>query len=92
MGVTNGTNTDITEYALDVSTNETATAAIKIFDDAIAKVSLFCSELGAYENRLEHTINNLGTSSENLTNAESRIRDADMAKEITNQTKYSILS
>jgi flagellin len=48
--------------------------------------------LGAYQNRLEHTINNLNTSSENLTAAESRIRDVDMAKEMMTQTKNSILS
>lgn len=91
-GVTNGTNNEVVEYALDVSTHEKATAAIEIFDDAIAKVSGFRSELGAYQNRLEHTINNLGTSSENLTAAESRIRDVDMAKEMMQQTKASILA
>ncbi|KAA9022051.1 flagellinolysin [Niallia endozanthoxylica] len=79
MGVTNGTNSDIVEYALDVSTHEKATAAIEVYDNAIKKVSSFRSELGAYQNRLEHTINNLGTSSENLTAAESRIRDVDYA-------------
>ncbi|MFC2947675.1 flagellinolysin [Virgibacillus sediminis] len=91
-GVTNGTNNEVVEYALDVSTHEKATAAIEIFDDAIAKVSSFRSELGASKNRLEHTINNLGTSAENLTAAESRIRDVDMAKEMMNQTKSSILA
>jgi flagellin len=91
-GVTNGTNNEVVEYALDVSTHEKATAAIEVFDDAIAKVSSFRSELGASQNRLEHTINNLGTSVENLTAAESRIRDVDMAKEMMNQTKNSILS
>ena len=50
------------------------------------------SNLGALENRLEHTINNLGTSSENLTAAESRIRDVDMAKEMTNFQKNNILA
>ena len=49
------------------------------------------SSLGAVQNRLEHTINNLNTSSENLTAAESRIRDVDMAKEMMEQTK-NILS
>ncbi|NEW09942.1 flagellin, partial [Paenibacillus sp. SYP-B3998] len=50
------------------------------------------SSLGAIQNRLEHTINNLGTSSENLSAAESRIRDVDMAKEMMSQTKNSILA
>ena len=50
------------------------------------------SKLGAYQNRLEHTIANLGTSSENLTSAESRIRDVDMAKEMSTFSKNNILS
>lgn len=79
MGVTDGTNNEVKEYALDVSTHEKATAAIEIYDDAIKRVSSFRSELGAYQNRLDHTINNLSTSSENLTAAESRIRDVDYA-------------
>ncbi|ANX13692.1 hypothetical protein ABE41_016915 [Fictibacillus arsenicus] len=90
--VTNGTNNDAVEYALDVSTHESATAAIEVLDNAIQSVSAQRSQLGAYQNRLEHTINNLGTSAENLTAAESRIRDVDMAKEMMNQTKNSILS
>lgn len=49
------------------------------------------AKLGAYQNRLEHTITNLSTSSENLTAAESRIRDVDMAKEMMNYTKNNIL-
>ncbi|REB74262.1 hypothetical protein CP883_09670 [Cutibacterium acnes] len=90
--VTNGTTSDTTESALDVSTHANATNAIEVLDKAIAKVSGERSKLGAYQNRLEHTINNLNTSSENLTAAESRIRDVDMAKEMMNQTKNSILS
>ena len=50
------------------------------------------AKLGAMQNRLEHTINNLSTSSENLTSAESRIRDVDMAKEMSNFSKNNILS
>jgi flagellin len=92
VGVTNGTDNAVVEYALDVSTHEKATAAIEVYGDAIQKVSSFRSELGASQNRLEHTINNLGTSAENLTAAESRIRDVDMAKEMMNQTKQSILA
>ncbi|MCY7903275.1 flagellin, partial [Bacillus inaquosorum] len=61
-------------------------------DTAITSVSSQRSKLGAVQNRLEHTINNLGASSENLTAAESRIRDVDMAKEMSEFTKNNILS
>jgi len=88
--------------ALRVSNVETATsggiltqaganAAITNIDKAIQMVSAERSKLGAYQNRLEHTINNLGTASENLTAAESRIRDVDMAKEMMEFTKMNIL-
>lgn len=75
-----------------VLTQTDAEVAIKAFDNAIKTVSAERSKLGAYQNRLEHTINNLATSSENLTAAESRVRDVDMAKEMMNQTKNSILA
>lgn len=74
-----------------VATRGEAEKAITSFDDAIKKVSEQRSNLGAVQNRLEHTINNLGTASENLTAAESRIRDTDMAKEMMNFTKQNIL-
>ncbi|MBS4201236.1 hypothetical protein KHA93_16480 [Bacillus sp. FJAT-49732] len=90
--VTDGTNSTNVESALDVTTFEAAANAITVFDNAIKSVSAQRSSLGAFQNRLEHTINNLGTSSENLTAAESRIRDVDMAKEMMEQTKNSILS
>ena len=90
--VTDGTSNISSEYALDVSTATRASAAISVMNDAIATVSTERSKLGAYQNRLEHTINNLGTSSENLTAAESRIRDVDMAKEMMEFTKNNILS
>ncbi|MFB5282825.1 flagellin [Peribacillus sp. Hz7] len=77
---------------VDVTTQSGAETAITSINNAIEKVSAERSKLGAFQNRLEHTINNLGTSSENLTAAESRIRDVDMAKEMMNQTKNSILS
>ncbi|MEC1770235.1 flagellin N-terminal helical domain-containing protein [Schinkia azotoformans] len=77
--VSNGTDNNSVEFALDVSSHEKATAAISVINDAIEKVSAQRSNLGAYQNRLDHTINNLGTSSENLTAAESRIRDVDYA-------------
>ena len=77
---------------IDVSSQATATANITQLDSAIESVSAERSMLGAVQNRLDHTINNLSTSSENLTAAESRIRDVDMAKEMMNQTKSSILA
>ncbi|UTE77308.1 flagellin [Rossellomorea sp. KS-H15a] len=78
---------DVTDFA--TSSFDDQLAAI---DDAISSVSSERSKLGAWQNRLEHTIANLDTSGENLTAAESRIRDVDMAKEMMNQTKNSILS
>jgi len=76
----------------DVSNYTNAKDAITKIDTAIEKVSTQRSKLGAYQNRLDHTINNLSTSSENLTAAESRIRDVDMAKEMMEQTKNSIIA
>lgn len=77
---------------VDVSTQTAASSALTTLDSAIKKVSSERSNLGAVQNRLEHTINNLGTSSENLTAAESRIRDVDMAKEMTAFKKSDILN
>ncbi|MBZ9688093.1 flagellin [Clostridium estertheticum] len=78
--------------SVDVSTKFGAATAIETVNNAIKKVSSQRSSLGAMQNRLEHTINNLGTSSENLTSAESRIRDVDMAKEMSTFSKNNILS
>ncbi|MBT2614108.1 flagellin [Bacillus sp. ISL-78] len=77
---------------ISVKTATEASRAVTKINNAIETVSAERSKMGAVQNRLEHTINNLGTSSENLTAAESRIRDVDMAKEMMNQTKNSILS
>ncbi|MGE8206893.1 flagellin [Heyndrickxia sp. NPDC080065] len=77
---------------VDVTTADGASAAITIFDKAIQKVSEQRSKLGAIQNRLEHTVSNLQNANENLTSAESRIRDLDMAKEMTNFTKNNILN
>ncbi|WNR44696.1 flagellin N-terminal helical domain-containing protein [Paenibacillus roseipurpureus] len=77
---------------VDVSSASGAAAAITSLDKAITSVSSERSKMGAVQNRLEHTINNLQTSSENLTAAESRIRDVDMAKEMMDFTKNNILS
>lgn len=92
QSVTDGTNNTTVEYALDVSNHKAAAASITTINNAIETVSAERSKLGAVQNRLEHTINNLGTSSENLTAAESRIRDVDMAKEMMEFTKQNILS
>lgn len=89
--VTDGTSSAGAEYALDVSTHEKAAAAVTTLTDAIQMVSSERSKLGAVQNRLEHTIKNLDTSSENLQAAESRIRDVDMAKEMMEYTKQNIL-
>ncbi|MFS0767026.1 MULTISPECIES: flagellin N-terminal helical domain-containing protein [Peribacillus] len=81
---------DISGLAL--TDKATSQAAITGIENAIASVSKSRSKMGAFQNRLEHTINNLSTSSENLTAAESRIRDTDMAKTMMEQTKNSILA
>ena len=76
---------------LDVSDNSKANDTLDTIDAAIKLVSEQRSKLGAWQNRLEHTIKNLDTSSENLQAAESRIRDVDMAKEMMEFTKNNIL-
>ncbi|WP_145334516.1 flagellin [Paenibacillus xylanexedens] len=78
--------------SVDISTTAGASASITSLDKAISSVSSERAKLGAVQNRLEHTINNLNTSSENLTAAESRVRDVDMAKEMMEQTKNNILA
>ncbi|MEK3750262.1 flagellin [Paenibacillus sp. FSL E2-8871] len=77
---------------ISIATSADASKAITTIQSALENVSGERSKLGAVQNRLEHTINNLGTSSENLTAAESRIRDVDMAKEMMQQTKNNILA
>lgn len=80
---------DVTKFSTGgLSFNDQLSA----IDEAISKVSEERSKLGAYQNRLEHTINNLATSAENLTAAESRVRDVDMAKEMMEFTKNNILN
>ncbi|HWI65644.1 MAG TPA: flagellin, partial [Symbiobacteriaceae bacterium] len=76
---------------LNVSSVEGSQKAIAAIDTAIGKVSYQRSQLGAITNRLEHTISNLNVVSENLTASESRIRDVDMAMEMTQFTKHQIL-
>ncbi len=67
-------------------------SALGTVQNAIKAISDLRSKFGAYQNRLEHTINNLGTTTENLTASESRIRDSDMAKEMMAFTKNNVLS
>ena len=81
-----------TAAGIHVESQWGANAAITVINDAINTVSGERSKLGAIQNRLEHTIANLATSAENLTAAESRIRDVDIAVEMMNFTKYQILS
>ena len=83
---------DLGVDALDLSTAATATASINKIDTAIKSVSSARAELGALQNRFEHTINNLNVTAENLTASESRIRDTDMAMEMTNFSRTQILS
>ena len=78
--------------SLKVNTVSIANSAITKINTAINKVSEYRADLGAAQNRLEHTINNLKVTSENMTAAESRIRDTDMAKEIAAFTKNNILN
>lgn len=80
------------QAGVDISTQPAAQAAIAAIDQAISLVSVERSKLGAFQNRMEHTISNLGIAAENLTAAESRVRDADMAKEMTDFTKNNIIN
>ncbi|MEY8356415.1 flagellin [Lachnospiraceae bacterium 54-53] len=76
---------------IDISTQAGAKSAVQKLKDAINSVSSTRGDLGAVQNRLEHTINNLSVTTENMTAAESRIRDVDMAEEMMNYTKNNIL-
>jgi len=92
-GTTSGTQTAYASGSgINVSSQSAANSAITTINNAINTVSSERSKLGAIQNRLEHTIANLATSSENLTAAESRIRDVDIAVEMMSFTKYQILA
>ena len=80
------------KVSLKVSAFSSAGAAMKTIQAAIKTVSDTRSKLGAIQNRLEHTINNLNTTSENTQAAESRIRDTDMASEMVEYSKNNILA
>ncbi|MDR3560133.1 MAG: flagellin [Negativicutes bacterium] len=77
--------------AVNIDSQAAASSAITAVDAATSQVSAERSKLGAIQNRLDHTINNLGTSSQNITAAEATIRDVDMAQEMTTFTKNNIL-
>lgn len=76
---------------VNVCTQEGAEAAITSFDNAVNEVSAIRAKLGAYQNRLEHSITNLDTTSLNMTEAMSRIEDVDMAEEMTEFTQQNVL-
>ena len=78
--------------SVDLTTASGAASAIDAIDKAITKVSSARASLGAIQNRFEHTINNLNTTAENLTASESRIRDTDMAAEMSNFTRNQVLT
>ncbi|RCX21048.1 flagellin [Anaerobacterium chartisolvens] len=89
VGFKSASATSLGVGTVDVSVNPVN--ALDRIDSALSQVSSQRSSLGAYQNRLEHTISNLLNTSENLQAAESRIRDVDMAKEMMNYTKNNIL-
>ncbi len=92
FGISDMRSTALGIAGLDISTESGATKAISTLDSAILDVTTGRSQLGAIQNRLEHTVNNLSTSYENLSAAESRIADVDMAKEMMEYTKTNILN
>ena len=83
--------TALSVASLKMSSVTSANSAIGKISAAINKVSTYRAKLGAKQNRLEHTINNLKVTSENVTSAESRIRDTDMASEMAAYTKNNVL-
>jgi len=89
MTINGMTSSDLSVDGLDVK--NAASTALEAIDEAILKVSEQRASLGAVQNRMEYAIESLTTTSENLTAAESRIRDVDMASEMVNFTKDNIL-
>ena len=92
IAITSMSSTALAVNALALTTQTGSASAISSIDAATAKVSSQRASLGAYQNRLESTINNIGTTAENLTSAESSITDVDMAKEMATYSKNNILS
>ncbi|MBY0472383.1 flagellin FliC [bacterium] len=94
--VYNGERADATLDSLkmggeSVATKQGAQLSLATVDDALVKVNSIRADLGAMQNRLQSTINNLALADENLSAANSRIRDADMAEEVSEMTKHNIL-
>ena len=94
--VYDGQNADVTLEALRMvgescATKQGAQLSLAVLDDAIGQVSKVRSDLGAIQNRLQSTINNIAVNEENMTAANSRIRDADLAEEVSEMTKNNIL-
>ena len=87
-----GSTADTFKISSGATNVRVANGMISKIDKAIAKVSDQRAALGAVQNRLEHTINNLTATNENLSDANSRIRDVDMAEEMMTFTKSNILS
>ena len=94
--VYDGQNADVTLEALrmageSVATKQGSQLSLGVIDDAISQVSKVRSDLGAMQNRLQSTISNLAVNEENMSAANSRIRDADLAEEVSEMTKNNIL-
>ncbi|MDQ0244772.1 flagellin [Bacillus fengqiuensis] len=92
LGINGMSTEDLNVEAVSVQTSDAAGLAIAALDEAINKVSGERAKLGAIQNRLEHTMNNLQVTNENMVASESRIRDLDMAEEMTEFTKNNILN
>ncbi|MBO3143420.1 flagellin [Dermatophilus congolensis] len=91
VSITNISASALNVSSVNLSTQATAASALSTIDAAINTLSGTRADLGALQNRLDHTIKNLGVSAENLAASESRIRDTDMAKEMTSFTRSQIL-
>jgi len=92
FSITSLTLTKLSLNGKKISTSGSSLDAIESIKGAIDKISKNRGQLGAYQNRLEHTVNNLGVMRENITDAESRIRDTDVAEEMMKFTKNNIMN
>ena len=92
LTITGLDSTGLATGSADLTNTANAVSAIGTLDTALKDVSTVRAKLGAYQNRFEHTINNLNVAVENLSASESRIRDVDMASEMVNFTKSQILT
>ncbi|RXJ72905.1 flagellin [Veronia nyctiphanis] len=91
LGITTGAGTAVTAQSIDVSTSGGAQLGVSIIDSALDYIDKQRADLGAKQNRLSHTINNLASIQENVSASNSRIRDVDFAKETTQLTKGQIM-